>query len=75
MTHNYAFIPAYYEWHFIDKRHPSVVLLNWPDPVESLYYEFSEETGEAFDEPVQMTSFNDVLNECDAFINCGLMAF
>ena len=75
MTHNYAFISAYCEWHFIDKGNPSHVILNWQDPVDSLYYEFSEETGDVYEEPVKMTSFNEVLNECDLFINNGLTAF
>lgn len=75
MAHSYDFIPAYHEWHFIDRENPSHVILNWQDPVDSLCYEFSEETGDIYEEPLQMTTFNEVLNECDAFINNGLMAF
>jgi len=31
----YAFVPAYYEWHFIDKDNPDVHLLNWVDPFDN----------------------------------------
>ena len=62
---NYAFIPAYYEWHFIDTENPENVLLSWQDPVESLY------KGE--DSDVLMTDIDDVYSECEDFINITRM--
>lgn len=45
MESNYAFVPAYYEWHLIEKSNPEKVLLNVVDPAEECY---NEETGEAY---------------------------
>ena len=72
---NYQFVPAYYEWHFIDKRHPEKVLLNWIEPLEDLYDDYNKETGEYEDEPHLMTEFDEVQGECEAFIERGLNLF
>lgn len=69
-TSNYQFVPAYYEWHFVDGD--GNVLLNWVDPVESLYYEWDED-GEYLDEPKQFTTYDEVLCECQAYIETGDM--
>lgn len=71
-TSNYQFVPAYYEWHFINKD--GKVLLNWVEPAENLYFEYDEE-GEELDEPRLMTDIDEVLMECESYINFGNMAF
>lgn len=62
---NYAFIPTYYEWHFINTDAPGRVLLCWCDPVESLY------KGE--DSEILITDINDICAECEDFINITRM--
>lgn len=72
-SNNYQFIPAYYEWHFTDGN--GKVLANWNDPVESLYKEFDNETGEPYDDPQLMTDKDEIELECESFIDTGTMLF
>ena len=64
---NYAFVPAYYEWHFIDTRHPERVLLNWIDPVEDIFTDYNHNN--------PMTTFDEVFNECNFFVSHGIECF
>lgn len=61
----YQFIPAYYEWHFIDADNPDDVLLTMHDPVESLY------KGDDSDE--LMDDIDDVYSVCEDYINTTRM--
>lgn len=70
MANNYAFVPAYYEWHFIDTR-TNEVLLNWCDPVDSLFI-YQDEDGNDLDEPIPM-DLDQVESECEDFINVTRM--
>lgn len=71
---HYTFVPAYGEWHFINTNRPDEVLLNWVDPVDSLYHEWDED-GNSYDEPQMMTSYDEVFNECDMFILTTINVF
>ena len=70
MEKDYAFVPAYYEWHFIDTR-TNEVLLNWNDPIDSLYV-YQNEDGDDLDEPIPM-DLEQVKSECEDFINITRM--
>ena len=54
MESNYAFVPAYYEWHLIEKSNPEKVLFNLVDPIEMCYLDNGK--------PVD---FDDLVNELD----------
>ena len=58
---NYQFIPAYYEWHFIDADNPDMVLLNMQDPIDSLYKD--EDCDELMDDIDQVRCV------CEDYIN------
>ena len=53
MAKKYSFVPAYYEWHFLDED--GNILLNWVDPMDCF-------NG-------NLTDIETVRNECDNFIN------
>ena len=63
----HEFIPAYYEWHFIDTENPKQVLLNWVDPIDDLYI-YQDKDGNDLKEPLPMT-YEQVLRKCECFIN------
>lgn len=67
----YDFVPAYYEWHFTDSD--GNVLLNWIEPLGDLYIEFDDD-GNWLEEPRPMT-YDQILAECEAFINIAWMNF
>ena len=64
---NFAFVPGYYEWHFIDMKKPKQILLNWVDPGDSLLV-YQDGDGNDLEEPQPMT-YEQVLDECEDFIN------
>ena len=68
---NYVFRPAYYEWHLTDGD--GRTLLNWVDPSENFYI-YEDEDGNDLDEPQPMT-YEQVLAECEDYIECGNMFF
>ena len=68
MNKNYAFVPAYHEWHLIDKNEPDKVLLSWIDPVDDLYDDYNKETGEYEDEPHLMTDYDEIWAVCNHFV-------
>lgn len=68
---NCVFRPAYYEWHLTDGD--GRVLLNWVDPAE-YFYIYEDEDGNDLDEPQSMT-YEQVLAECEDYIECGNMFF
>jgi len=70
MEKNYAFVPAYYEWHFIDTR-TNEVLLNWNSPEDSLFV-YQDEDGNDLDEPIPM-DMDQLESECEDFINITRM--
>ena len=57
MEKDYAFVPAYYEWHLIDTNEPEKVLLNWKDPIEDL-----------FEESHPVKTYDDVWGVCNHFV-------
>ena len=68
---NYVFRPAYYEWHLTDGD--GRTLLNWVDPAE-YFYIYEDEDGNDLEEPRPMT-YEQVLAECEDYIECGNMFF
>ena len=68
---NYVFRPAYYEWHLTDGD--GRTLLNWVDPADNFYI-YEDEDGNDLDEPQPMT-YEQVLAECEDYIECGNMFF
>ena len=68
---NYVFRPAYYEWHLTDCN--GRVLLNWVDPADNFYI-YEDEYGNDLEDPRPMT-YDEVLAECEDYIECGNMFF
>lgn len=58
---SYQFIPAYYEWHFVDAADPDNVLLNMQDPIDSLY--------KGGDSDELMDDIDEVRSMCEDYIN------
>ena len=56
MEKNYAFVPAYYEWHLIDTNEPDKVLLAIIDPCEECF----DENGE----PYSLEELSDWCSSC-----------
>lgn len=67
---NYSFVPAYYEWHFVDEK--GNVLLNMNDPSEDIYIE-DDINGQLLDEPVRFTTYDQMLDFCKDFIEVEKM--
>lgn len=67
---NYSFVPAYYEWHFIDDN--GNVLLNMKDPFEVLFDE-TDESGQLLEQPRPITTLDGVLDVCKDFIEVEKM--
>ena len=67
---NYSFVPAYYEWHFIDDN--GNVLLNMKDPSDDIYIE-NNINGQLLDEPVRFTTYDQMLDFCKDFIEVEKM--
>lgn len=67
---NYSFVPAYYEWHFIDKD--GNVLLNMKDPSDGIYIG-CDTNGQLLDEPVRFTTYDQMLDFCKDFIEVEKM--
>ena len=67
---NYQFVPAYYEWHLVNKD--GDILLSMEDPEESLCYE-TDTNGELLDEPEPFTTLEEVRDMCKDFIETEKM--
>ena len=67
-----SFEPAYYEWHLTDKRNR--IVLNWVDPADNFFVSEDDDENDVYDELRPMT-YDEVLTECEEFINVGNMAF
>lgn len=67
---NYQFVPAYYEWHLVNKD--GDILLSMEDPEESLCYE-TDTNGQLLDEPEPFTTLEEVHDFCKDFIETEKM--
>ena len=67
---NYSFVPAYYEWHLVNKD--GDILLNMKDPFEMLFDE-TDESGQLLEQPRPITTLDGVLDVCKEFIEVEKM--
>lgn len=65
---DYAFRPAYYEWHLTDGN--GRVLLNWVDPADNFVVREDDDENDEYDVERPMT-YDEVLAECEEYIQCG----
>ena len=68
---DYTFDPAYYEWHLTNRK--GEVLLNWVDPIDNFWTNEDEEGNEL--EDYRAMTYDEVLAECECFIETGDMSF
>ena len=69
ISHDYAFVPAYGEWHLIDTNKPQEVLFNVVDPLERLYIHLDPFDEHSEVDPLEKATYEDVLDFSEDCIN------